>query len=161
MWVTERERQREREHRFFSVYTACAMVVGLFTLFRSTLHAPFTPIVYLYIYLKRRWRGRILGSENDPPGSRNLQDQETSNSSGVLNTKVGPPERDKTDGPQELNDGWVRGHSAPQRNILKNETAEIANPVRAGFDQFLVQPHLKVLSRYKANPISKTVTPPK
>jgi hypothetical protein len=23
-------------------------------------------------------------------------------------TKVGPPERDKTDGPQELNDGWVR-----------------------------------------------------
>jgi len=25
----------------------------------------------------------------------------------------------------------------------KDETAEIANPVRAGFDQFLVQPHLE------------------
>ena len=41
--------------------------------------------------------------------------------------------------------------SAPQRNILKkNETAEIANPVRAGFDQFLVQPHLEFCRAYKA-----------
>ena len=80
----------------------------------------------------------------------------------TLTTKVGPPERDKTDGPQELNDGWVRGHSAPQRNILKNETAEIANPVRAGFDQFLVQPHLEFCRAVELNlSESKTVTPPK
>jgi len=55
--------------------------------------------------------------------------------------------------------------SAPQRNILKkNETAEIANPVRAGFDrfdQFLVQPHLEFCRAIKLKPISKTVTPPK
>ena len=79
----------------------------------------------------------------------------------VAITKVGPPERDKTDGPQELNDGWVRRPLGAPTEYIENETAEIANPVRAGFDQFLVQPHLKVLSRYKANPISKTVTPPK
>ncbi len=30
-------------------------------------------------------------------------------------TEVGPPERDKTDGPQELNDGWVRSRSASDR----------------------------------------------
>ena len=32
----------------------------------------------------------------------------------------------------------------------KDETAEIANPVRAGFDQFLVQPHLEFCRAYKA-----------
>jgi hypothetical protein len=34
-------------------------------------------------------------------------------------TEVGPPERDKTDGSQELNDGWVRSRSASNRIILK------------------------------------------
>ena len=34
--------------------------------------------------------------------------------------------------------------------MKKNETAEIANPVRAGFDQFLVQPHLEFCRAYKA-----------
>ena len=41
---------------------------------------------------------------------------------------------------------------------MKNETAEIANPVRAGFDQFLVQPHLEFCRAIKLKPISKTVT---
>jgi hypothetical protein len=80
----------------------------------------------------------------------------------ALTTKVGPPERDKTDRSQELNDGL--GEALAQRLngiYLKNETAGIANPVRAGFDQFLVQPHLEFCRAIKLKPISKTVTPPK
>ena len=46
---------------------------------------------------------------------------------------------------------WVkRLLSASTEYIEKNETAEIANPVRAGFDQFLVQPHLEFCRAYKA-----------
>jgi len=77
-------------------------------------------------------------------------------------TEVGPPERDKTEGSQELNDVWVkRLLSASTEYIEKTETAEIANPVRAGFGQFLVQPHLEFCRAIKLKPISKTVTPPK
>ena len=66
---------------------------------------------------------------------------------------MGPPERDKTDGPQELNDGWVRRPlGAPTEYIEKRNAKEIANPVRADFDQFLVQPHLEFCRAIKLNP---------
>jgi hypothetical protein len=63
----------------------------------------------------------------------------------VLSSKWGPPERDKTDGPQGLNDGWVR-------RPLGVPTEYIDNPVRAGFDQFLVQPHLEFCRDIELNP---------
>ena len=56
---------------------------------------------------------------------------------------MGPPERDKTYGPQGVNDGWVR-------RPLGDPTEYFDNPVRAGFDQFLVQPHLEFCRAYKA-----------
>jgi len=56
---------------------------------------------------------------------------------------VGPTERDKTDGPLGLNDGWVRRPLGAQRIILKTN-GKFVNPVRTGFDQFLVKPHFKL-----------------
>ena len=39
---------------------------------------------------------------------------------------MGPTERDKTDGPLGLNDGWVRRPLGAQRIILKNKTASLS-----------------------------------
>jgi len=57
---------------------------------------------------------------------------------------------------------WVKRFVSASTEYIEKERngKEIANPVRAGFDQFLVQPHLEFCRAIKLKPISKTVTPP-
>ena len=45
---------------------------------------------------------------------------------------------------KSLNDVWVTSRSAP--NGLYWNTTVFLNPVRAGFDQFVVQPHLQFVT---------------
>ena len=49
-----------------------------------------------------------------------------------------------------LNNVWVKEPSAPIRFILKR-TGSFANPVRASFDQFVVQPHLQFCRAIELN----------
>ena len=65
-------------------------------------------------------------------------------------TKVGHPREGTRQTVREgLNVVWVKEPSAPNHYIVTN--GNFANPVRAGCDQFLVQPHLKFCHAIELN----------
>jgi hypothetical protein len=71
---------------------------------------------------------------------------------GVDCTEVGPPEKTRQTVREGLNDGLGETPLGAQPNYIEKRTGNFANPVRAGFDQFLVQPHLEFCRAIELNP---------